>query len=187
MIKTGWNSRAFSICKVFKNQADCSVFLRSSTSASTEEFNVCFVDTPFTKKIASAEWPDCVEFLCIRHKNIQITKEIVDKTIEEAIAKASGEPLTMNRAVSVNMLEMGWFFKNKKNFVAFSELLKNLPKKVYGSLLLQAILGSFWEDKQRYIKIYHFTPFCIFVILSVMHFTTMLYDHDDPEIDNDEK
>ncbi len=53
----------------------------------------------------------------------------------------------MNRAVSVNMIEMGWFFKNRKNFVAFSELLKNLPKKVYGSLLLQAILGSFWEAK----------------------------------------
>ena len=39
----------------------------------------------------------------------------------------------INREIKVRMVEVGWFFNDRKNFIAFSLVLQNLPNKVYTS------------------------------------------------------
>ena len=51
--------------------------LNISTSVSTEEFNTCFVETPFTRRIAIIEWPEGLGRLTISRKDMKITKEEV--------------------------------------------------------------------------------------------------------------
>lgn len=76
---------------------------------------------------------------------------------------------------------MGWFFKDKKNFISFTELLRDLPNRVYSSLLLQSLLARYWDETQREIIKKQFIPFICFTILSIIHFMTMLSDHSETE------
>jgi len=48
-------------------------------------------------------------------------------------------------AVNVRLLDMSWFFRDRKNFVAFSIMLQKLPSNVYSSLLLDCLLDQFWK------------------------------------------
>ncbi len=71
---------------------------------------------------------------------------------------------------------MGWFFQGKTNFVSFVKLLMDakLPPRVYGTTILQGMLDQYWDDTQRTIFIWNFLPFCLFAVLSIVHFTSVL-------------
>ncbi len=57
----------------------------------------------------------------------------------------------INRAIKVSMVEVGWFFSNRKNFITFTKLLQDLPSKVYTSQLLKGLLNQYWEETQKQI------------------------------------
>lgn len=44
------------------------------------------------------------------------------------------------------MMEMKWFYRNKKNFIAFTKMLQKLPHKAYDSIFVQSLLEQFWKD-----------------------------------------
>ncbi len=76
---------------------------------------------------------------------------------------------------------MPWFFANKRNFVSFSEQLRERPTKVYNSLLVDILLTQNWEAKQYEMIYRQFLPFMIFAALSVIQFVYMLGGHDETD------
>lgn len=87
----------------------------------------------------------------------------------------------INRAIKVSMVEVGWFFNNRKNFIAFSKLLQNLPNKVYTSQLLKGLLDKYWEETQKKILIEQLIPYSAYVILCIVHFSNVLSEQGDLE------
>lgn len=51
----------------------------------------------------------------------------------------------------MSVLDLRWFFNERKNFVTFSMLLKHLPTKFYESKFVECMLSQFWAEAQRKI------------------------------------
>ena len=89
----------------------------------------------------------------------------------------------MTRSVSVQKLNMEWFYKDKMNFVAFSaDCLQKLPNTVFTSQFVQTLLDLYWPKTQKAIFLKQFLPFCVFVILSIGAFVYSLADVKDREV-----
>ena len=71
--------------------------------------------------------------LTVRGKKCTITKEELD-------AKLEGTENRVTRAVNVKTANLKWFYRDKKNFVAFTQMLQGLPNKVYASLFVESLL-----------------------------------------------
>ncbi len=56
-----------------------------------------------------------------------------------------------------------------------------LPPKVYGTTILQGLLDEYWTETQKTIFIYHLIPFVLYVVLSIIHFTSVLAETDGTE------
>ena len=79
------------------------------------------------------------------------------------------------------MIEMNWFFADRRNFVAFSQYLKNRPNKVYSSWLIQILMTQYWATTQRELVYKQFLPFIIRAVLSIVYFVYMLNDDSETE------
>lgn len=82
-------------------------------------------------------WPevDCDLITVTKKDNI-----ITPKEIKSAIHERKGNSKSVKKNVSVRVLDMRWFFQDKQDFVDFSQILSNLPNKVYDSLFTRVIL-----------------------------------------------
>lgn len=80
----------------------------------------------------------------------------------------------MDRAVTVRMFDMRWFFNNDKNFMTFTKLLKGVPSKVYSSLFIKCLLDQFWAPIQKKIIQRQFIPYCAFVVTTIAYFNLVL-------------
>ena len=49
------------------------------------------------------------------------------------------------KPMSVDIADMQWFYRNKKNFVAFSKLLQEKPNSLYCSEFIICLLEENWE------------------------------------------
>lgn len=76
--------------------------------------------------------------LTLRKSDCVIDKEDLNEALIDDENKVA-------RAVKVTMLNMGWFFSEKKNFISFSKLLPGLPNRVFQSLFIESLLDRFWE------------------------------------------
>ena len=56
----------------------------------------------------------------MRSKKCTITKQELDKKLE-------GTENRVTRAVNVKTTNLKWFYRDKKNFVAFTQVLQGLP------------------------------------------------------------
>ena len=74
-----------------------------------------------------------MNLLTLRSKKCTITKEEID-------AKLEGTENRVTRAVKVRTANMKWFYQDRKNFVAFTQMLQGLPNKVYASLFVESLL-----------------------------------------------
>ena len=94
--------------------------------------------------------------------------------------------LKIQRNVKVGMLAMDWFFNDRKNFVAFCQILKDMPSKVYDSELVKSLLHVYWDETQKEILYKLFIPYCIGTILTILYFTTMLNDKQESQNEDDD-
>ena len=61
--------------------------LKASTSVSTEELNSCYIETEYTRKIRSLDWPIKMKNLTLTNEDILITKEDIKAAIELELEK----------------------------------------------------------------------------------------------------
>jgi len=79
------------------------------------------------------------------------------------------------RAVKVSTLNIQWFYHRKNpNFVAFTQMLQNLPSKVYDSIFVESLLDQFWTETQMHLIKYQFGPYILFVTLDLWFFVNAL-------------
>jgi len=71
--------------------------------------------------------------------------------------------------VTVQVLDLGWFFENKQNFAAFTALLQNLPSSLYASLFIESILNQFWSEQKHALFMTQFLPYLTYIILAFVY------------------
>ena len=77
---------------------------------------------------------------------------------------------TQITACELRICEMGWFYEGKKNFVAFAELIQDMPSSVYSSEFVNALLDENWERvKGDEIKWKYFTAYLLYAICSIVY------------------
>lgn len=78
-----------------------------------------------------------------------ITMDQIETELEKCNRSRRGVcPKQINlvkRPITVRLIDLGWFFRDKKNFIAFSLNLIDLPKAVYASNFVRCILDQFWS------------------------------------------
>ena len=87
--------------------------IKNSTPQTTAELENCFTETRSTRQIQLLDWPRDLGLLTIRSKKCTITKEEFDVELEEHENRVT-------RAVNVTILNMNFFFRGRKNFIAFT-------------------------------------------------------------------
>ena len=90
--------------------------IKSGTPQTTLELVECFTETRSTRQIQPLKWPRNLNLLTIRSDKCIITKEEID-------AKLEGKDNRVTRAINVRMINMQWFYRDKKTFVAFTKML----------------------------------------------------------------
>lgn len=104
---------------------------------------------------------------------IIITEKLIKEVLEKNYKQISGNVM-INRAIKVGMVEVGWFFNKRKNFIAFSKVLQNLPDKVYTSKLLNGLLDRYWKETKKKIIKEQFLPYFAYMVLIIVHFSNIL-------------
>jgi len=80
----------------------------------------------------------------------QATTEIKVGDYDEFFLDEGFEDRQLSR-VDVRMLDLTWFFSDRKNFVSFTTMLQGLSSKAYSSELVECVLDKFWEETRTYI------------------------------------
>jgi len=80
-----------------------------------------------------------MNLLTIRSDKCTISKDELDEKLKDQENKVT-------RAVKVSTTNMRWFYRNKKNFTAFTQMLQGLPNKVYASIFVESLLDPFWYE-----------------------------------------
>ena len=137
ILKIGRFSHDFSILNSFSCQEDFQKLIKSGTPQTTLELVECFKETRSTRQIQPLKWPRNLNLLTIRSDKCIITNDEID-------AKLEGKENRVTRAVNVKMINLQWFYRDKKTFVAFTKMLQALPNKVYGTLFVESLLDQFW-------------------------------------------
>jgi hypothetical protein len=64
---------------------------------------------------------------------------------------------------------MGWFYQGERNFVAFSELIQDMPNSVYKSEFVSALLDENWDDLKHEITWKHFSIYFAYAVCSIIY------------------
>ena len=76
----------------------------------------------------------------------------------------------LKRPVDVTVLSLKWFFNERRNFVALSKSLQNLPNKFYTSDFMRFLLEEYWSSTKQKILITRFLPYLAFLMSAIMYF-----------------
>ena len=117
LLKIGRSSPSFTLVGAFNCQEDFREMIQSATPQVSEELNNCFFETKSTRQIQLLDWPRDRDLLTMRSERCKVTKEELD-------AQLASEPDKVTRVVTVRVLNLGWFYRDKKNFAAFSKMLQ---------------------------------------------------------------
>mmetsp|Transcript_20161 Transcript_20161/g.27243 ORF Transcript_20161/g.27243 Transcript_20161/m.27243 type:complete len:87 (+) Transcript_20161:1541-1801(+) len=82
-------------------------------------------------------WPSDLPFFV----HLQPSAVIVKSDYQEKLQDYEDRQV---REVEVRMLDLTWFFAEKKNFEAFTTMLQGLSNKAYSSELVEYVLDQFW-------------------------------------------
>lgn len=116
ILKIGRLSPNFSVFKIFQSQDDFGQIVEKSTPQTTAELESCLVETRSTRQIQLLDWPRELDLLTLRSNKCTISKEELDNELEDHENKVT-------RAVNVTTLNMSFFFHDRKNFIAFTQML----------------------------------------------------------------
>ena len=110
--------------------------------------------------------------------------EVSESSVQERINSES-EGSLIRRPAIVDMLDLRWFFAERKNFVSFALLLDSIPASFYTSRFTAALLDEFWEKAQWRIILKKFIPFIAFFFISITYFNQALNQIDSTDEPSD--
>ena len=90
--------------------------IKRSTAQTTIELENCFSETKSTRQIQLLDWPIEMDFLTLQSDKCTITQGEIEEELK-------GEDDRIKRTVKVSTSDLRWFFRDKKNFVAFTQML----------------------------------------------------------------
>ena len=95
------------------------------------------------------KWPMDLKLLTFMSAQSATTKDELKSQIKLARNELRGlcrrHCSEAMRPIKVSLLDLDWYFRDRRNFVAFSKLLQYLPKSVYSSELVVCVLDRFWD------------------------------------------
>ena len=141
LIKTGQLCQQFTLFSELASQDSFEELAKKFTPTVIEELNRCFKSTYRTKNLDTIEWPEDSPSLTSLKQTAYMNKP----ELEAEIAAKMPDGETQVTACELRICEMGWFYEGKKNFVAFAELIQDMPSSVYSSEFVSALLDENWE------------------------------------------
>ena len=164
LLKIGRTCPSFSLLNTVSSQANFGEWISPCSPETANELDNCFCETKSTRQITLLDWPRDKALLTKCSRKCTITKEELQAELEDEKDKST-------RAITVRVLNLEWFYRDKKNFSAFTTLFDGLPNQVYSSEFLTCLLDQFWEKEKDKILKRRFVPYLLFLIFS----TTFMY------------
>ena len=113
-----------------------------------------------TTKIEMLKWPSKVKMFTFMRNSPFIKKEEIEEHMQQE--KLIG---TVEKPVNVGILDMRWFYNERKNFVAFSrQLYGETPLRYYSSQFMQCLLDQFWMEVRFHILTRTMLPYILFLV-----------------------
>ena len=100
------------------------------------------------RDINMLDWPSDLSALTLMVDSLDVSKDQLQQIINDQKHDADSIQL---RPIVVEMLDLRWLFAAKKNFVAFSMLLSDMPASFYTTKFTVMLLDNFWQQTQRKI------------------------------------
>ena len=94
--------------------------LNFTTPFSNSEFHKCFIKTAGTTQFTTLEWPKNLESFTYTSTECMITKDEINNYLQGQINRGKLDKLRIRRTVEVRVIDLEWFFADKRNFVAFA-------------------------------------------------------------------
>ena len=131
------------------------------SSTLIEELSNCFVSTQWTKSITQLAWPPddnkkAEMYRSIPEDNSEWWDEIQEPNAEAHI-----------KETEVLLIDLEWLYREKKNFVAFSKMLQELPNSAYGSEFIDCLLENNWEELKKQILLKYFSSYIAYAVTSI--------------------
>ena len=131
VLDIGRETPTFNMMKVIKNLKNFDDYLDTGTSLSNEELNRCFQQNAYTRQVKSVKWPENQNLITLTNNKSSINEPMIQKAIEKQ--SNNSDTHLVERTVRTSIHDLSWLLKDKKNFIAFIQLLEGRPNKVYCS------------------------------------------------------
>lgn len=142
----------------------------------------CNTKTASTEQITMVQWPEKLQlYTHMQSTPIVLKKEIGDQILldsKENYLCGKTDKVAKPTPVKVGILELQWFFRNRKTFVSFSTKLKEASTTFYKSELMACVMNEFWSDSQKKIFWKKLIPFAIYIVTTVFYMNSQLSDDD---------
>ena len=109
-----------------------------------------------------------------RDPNWEVTEEQILAKIHEQMTKDSSESNRLNRPVTVEVLNLHWFFIGGSELRALAILLSNLPTRFFSSRYITVMLSQFWDTTRTTIVYKQFLPFTVLVVFAILYYHRVL-------------
>lgn len=106
-----------------------------------------FIQTRKMKEIRMMDWPNDVDEYILPSATLEMCRE----KLAELVKEFSKEKNMVSKPVLVEVLDLRWFYADRKNFVAFATILTAMPVNFYSSKFTIVLLNYFWDETQKII------------------------------------
>ena len=155
---------------MFDNQDSFKSITKNVTASVIDSLGESFTQTGTMKKLLMMQWPTNLQELIYASATIEVSDQELRELISVA-AKAKDDDVSfVDKEITVEMLDLCWFFALSKNFVAFSTILTVMPVSFYSTKFTITVLNHFWNETQYTIVKSQFLPYCLLVVLIIVHF-----------------
>ena len=143
LLQIGRLSPDYSLVKSFTSQESLSHITENVTGPVIDALGECLIQTGQMSSIEMLDWPaGKSEFI-----HASATTDISKEELVDLISKdnTDGAP-TQSMAVSVELLDLRWFYTFRSNFIAFSTILTTMPVSFYSLKLTNILLNHYWGE-----------------------------------------
>lgn len=88
--------------------------------------------------------------------------------------KGLGDDEIQKMQVNVQILDISWMLRDRKNFVLFTGTLDEADESIYETEFIKVLLEQFWADNSWLIIIKGFIPWCVYAICAMGYFVSEL-------------
>ena len=118
----------------------------------------------------------------MRPSPIVFKKELEEQLRREAergkLCKSKTQRAVKPAPVNVGILDLRWFYRDRKTFVSFSNELKDASSSFFASDFMMCIMNQFWAKHQWEIIWKFMIPFVIYLFSTAFYFQMQLVDDD---------